>query len=56
VEFPGRSSVTDPWGNLLVEGDGQERLLVAQAELREIPKARRYLTVYEDRRPEAYHL
>ena len=56
VAFPGRSSVTDPWGNMLVEGDDQERLLVAQADLREIRKARRYLTVYEDRRPEAYQV
>jgi len=54
VVFPGRSAVIDPWGRALVEGDDQERLLVAQADLREIAKARRYLTVYEDRRPEAY--
>lgn len=54
VAFPGRSIVVDPWGNTLVEGDGQERLLIAEANLREVEKARRYLTVYEDRRPEAY--
>jgi len=54
VIFPGRSIVVDPWGNTLVEGDDQERLLIAQANLREVEKARRYLTVYEDRRPEAY--
>ncbi|MEE8389494.1 MAG: nitrilase-related carbon-nitrogen hydrolase [Anaerolineae bacterium] len=54
--FPGRSCVVDPWGNALVEGDDQERLLIAQADLREIRKARRYLTVYEDRRPEAYRV
>jgi predicted amidohydrolase len=54
VAFPGRSIVVDPWGNTLAEGDDQERLLIAEANLREIKKARRYLTVYEDRRPEAY--
>jgi predicted amidohydrolase len=54
--FPGRSCVVDPWGNTLVEGDDKERLLIARAELGEIRKARRYLTVYEDRRPEAYHV
>jgi len=54
--FPGRSLVVDPWGRVLVEGDGQERLLIAQADLREVRKARRYLTVYEDRRPEAYRV
>lgn len=56
VKFPGRSLVVDPWGNVLVEGDDQERLLIAQADLGEIRKARRYLTVYEDRRPEAYQV
>jgi omega-amidase len=56
VEFPGRSQVVDPWGNVLVEGDDQERLLIAQVDLREVRKARRYLTVYKDRRPEAYRV
>ena len=54
--FPGRSLVVDPWGKALVEGDGEERLLVAQADLKEIRRARRYLTVFEDRRPDAYHI
>jgi predicted amidohydrolase len=56
VEFTGRSLVVDPWGRALVEGDSQERLLIAQADLREVRKARRYLTVYQDRRPEAYRV
>ena len=56
VEFPGRSIIVDPWGNVLTEGDDQEQLLIAHADLREIRKARRYLTVYEDRRPDAYHI
>jgi predicted amidohydrolase len=54
VTFPGRSIVVDPWGNTLIEGDDQERLLVVQADLREIDKVRRYLPVYEDRRSAAY--
>jgi len=54
VVFPGRSLVVDPWGAILVQGDDQERLLIAQADLREIEKARRYLPVYRDRRPAAY--
>ncbi len=54
VSFPGRSIVVDPWGNVLLEGDEREGLLVAEADLREIEKARRYLTVYADRRPSAY--
>lgn len=54
VVFPGRSIVVDPWGNALVEGDDQEGLFLAEVDLREVEKARRYLTVYEDRRPAAY--
>ncbi|MGD1995542.1 MAG: carbon-nitrogen family hydrolase [Anaerolineae bacterium] len=56
VEFPGRSAVIDPWGRELVEGDGREGLLISRADLREIKKARRYLTVYQDRRPQAYRV
>ena len=54
VSFPGRSIVVDPWGNTVVEGDAQERLLIARTDLHEIEKARRYLPVYKDRRPAAY--
>ncbi len=56
VTFPGRSCLIDPWGHALVEGDDKEGLLIAQANLREIHKARRYLTIYEDRRPDAYRV
>ncbi len=56
VLFPGRSAVVDPWGHVLVEGGDRVGLLVAQADLREIRKARRYLTVFEDRRPTAYQV
>jgi len=56
VTFPGRSRVVDPLGQVLVEGDDQERLLVTQIDLKEVRKARRYLPVYKDRRPEAYRV
>lgn len=54
--FPGNSLVVDPWGHALAEGDDQERLLIAEIDLEEIHKVRRFLTVYEDRRPEVYRL
>jgi len=54
--FSGRSCIVDPWGHALVEGDDREHLLIAQADLREVRKARRYLTIYEDRRPDAYRV
>ncbi|MCJ7739441.1 MAG: carbon-nitrogen family hydrolase [Anaerolineae bacterium] len=54
--FPGQSLVVDPLGKVLVSGSDQEQLLLARADMRQVPVARRYLTVYEDRRPETYHL
>ncbi|MBN1179168.1 MAG: carbon-nitrogen family hydrolase [Anaerolineae bacterium] len=56
VVFPGYSALIDPWGNVLAGESGQEGLLVGEIDLREVRKARRYLTVYEDRRPEAYRV
>ncbi len=56
VVFPGRSLIVDPWGNVLAEGGAREQLVVAQADMGELRKVRRYLTVYEDRRPSAYHI
>jgi predicted amidohydrolase len=56
VTYPGQSLIIDPLGRVLAEGDDQERLVIARAELREVRKARRYLTIYEDRRPDAYKL
>lgn len=54
--FPGRSCVVGPLGQVLVEGDDQERMLVAKVDLREVRTARRYLPVYQDRRPDAYDI
>jgi predicted amidohydrolase len=54
--FPGHSAVIDPWGHVLTEGTDQEGLFVAEINLREMKKARRYLTVYEDRLPDAYRI
>lgn len=56
VVFPGRSCVVGPLGQVLVEGDDQERLLVAEVDMREVRTARRYLPVYKDRRPDTYHV
>jgi omega-amidase len=54
--FPGQSRVVDPWGTVLAEGNDQESIVVAHVDLREVRKARRYITVFEDRRPTAYHV
>jgi len=56
VTFPGRSAVIGPLGETLVVGDDQAGLLLARVNLRAMHTARRYLTVFEDRRPEAYRV
>ena len=55
VSFPGRSCIIDPLGRVLAEGDDGEQLLVAEIDLHQVQTARRYLPVYDDRRPEVYH-
>jgi omega-amidase len=54
--FPGCSCIVDPFGNVLAEGDERERLVTAEIDLRQIGSARRYLPIYDDRRPETYHV
>jgi omega-amidase len=39
----------------LVEGDDVEALLTAEIDLSEVDKARRYIPVLQDRRPEIYN-
>jgi predicted amidohydrolase len=54
--FPGRSCIVDPFGRVLAEGDHREQLVVAKIDLRHVESARRYLPIYDDRRPETYHV
>ena len=54
AKLGGGSAVVDPWGVPLVEGDDGEALLTAEVDLREADKARRYIPVLRDRRPEVY--
>jgi predicted amidohydrolase len=54
VKLGGASAVVDPWGVPLVEGDDSENLLTIDIDLREAEKARRYIPVLQDRRPDIY--
>jgi predicted amidohydrolase len=56
AELGGHSAVIDPWGKRLVEGDTTEALLTAEIDFREVEKARRFLPVFDDRRPDLYGL
>ncbi len=54
VKLGGRSMVVDPWGIPLVEGDDSEAFLTAEIDLRAADKARRFIPVFKDRRPDLY--
>jgi len=56
AKLGGHSAVVDPWGKRLVEGDTTEALLTTEIDFREIEKARRFLPVFDDRRPDLYGL
>jgi omega-amidase len=52
--FFGHSAVIDPWGEALVEGDEEERLLMATIDIDLVDEVRRRIPIFEDRRPELY--
>jgi omega-amidase len=52
--FPGGSTVVDPSGSVLAEGDAAEGLVEAEVDLRLVRDLRRTVPVARDRRPDAY--
>jgi len=54
VKLGGYSTIVDPWGVPIVEGNDEEALLTAQIDLCESDKARRYIPVLRDRQPDIY--
>src|SRR5574341_1171842 len=52
--FGGHSMVTNPWGEILVEGDEREALLIAQIDLALVDEVRKRVPVFRDRRAEVY--
>jgi len=54
VNLGGYSAVIDPWGETIASGTDDEILLTAEIDLREADKARRYIPVFKDRRPDLY--
>jgi predicted amidohydrolase len=50
----GRSAVVDPLGNLVVQGDESEAVLIADVELDRTSETRRWMPVLTDRNPKAY--
>ena len=54
LTFPGDSRIIDPMGEVQASGDGENRPLEAEIDLRRIRTIRRYLPVVKDWRPEVY--
>ena len=54
AHFFGHSSIIDPWGETIVEGDEEEALLTAEIDLDQVAEVRHKIPVFEDRRPETY--
>lgn len=52
--FGGHSMIVNPWGEILVEGDEREALLVAQIDLAMVDEVRARVPVFRDRRADVY--
>jgi len=52
----GHSIVTDPWGDVLVEGDEKEQVIECEIDLDEIKKVREELPVLKNKRKDIYDM
>ncbi len=54
AEFFGHSMVVNPLGEIMVEGEEREQILIADIDLEQVEKVRTRMTCFSDRVPEAY--
>lgn len=52
--FPGNSLVIDPWGEVLLEGDGTEQVYVIDIDLAKVDEIRKRIPVFDDQRFDLY--
>ncbi|MFY0542909.1 carbon-nitrogen family hydrolase [Brevibacillus sp. H7] len=52
--FPGSSMVIDPWGEVLLSGDSEERVYHVEMDLNKVDEIRRKIPVFEDQRLDLY--
>jgi len=55
ANFFGHSMVIDPWGEVLVEADEEETIVVADVDLALVDEVRGRIPVFSDRRPHLYN-
>ena len=52
--FGGNSMIVDPMGDVVAQADDAETLLVADIQLDSVAASRQWLSLLDDRRPQAY--
>ena len=56
VKLGGHSVILDPWGKEIVYGSDHDILLTGELDMDEVNQARRWIPVFDDRRPGLYDL
>lgn len=54
TSFFGHSMIIDPWGEIVIEGNEDEEILVGSIDPAMVDEVRERIPVFEDRRPELY--
>ena len=54
AQLGGKSCLINPMGEVLVEGSDHPEILIAEVNLAEVEKTRRWMPVFEDRKPAIY--
>ena len=57
INYGGSSSIIDPWGEVVAEGNiTEEKLLTASIDIDKVDEIRKKMTVFKDRRTDLYKL
>jgi predicted amidohydrolase len=54
AKLGGNSSVIDPMGEILVQGDDQPGILIAEIDPEQVRRTRNWMPVFQDRKPDVY--
>lgn len=56
ANFPGRSMIVDPWGNIVAESNGEETILKAAIDIDLVDRVRKKIPCFQDRNEKAYFI
>lgn len=54
AKLGGSSAIINPMGEIIVQGGDDEQLLIGEIEIDQVPKIRKWMPIFEDRRPGIY--